>query len=103
MTDVWRQDTIRIVLMALMLIGVVLALGPAKAPLDLILLDPPYGSGAGAVALDRLRRLGWIGEGSWVVLETGYDEKVQVKLLTIESERKVGKGKLTLMRLAGPA
>lgn len=26
--------------------GSVLALGPAKAPLDLILLDPPYGTGA---------------------------------------------------------
>src|SRR5213596_3025759 len=29
-------------------------LGPAKAALDLILLDPPYHSGAGSVALDRL-------------------------------------------------
>src|SRR6202007_1573288 len=39
----------------------VLALGPAPAPLDLILMDPPYGSGAGAVALDKLARLGWTG------------------------------------------
>ncbi|MBN8502560.1 MAG: 16S rRNA (guanine(966)-N(2))-methyltransferase RsmD, partial [Sphingomonadales bacterium] len=46
--------------------GSVLALGPAKTPLDLILLDPPYGSGAGAVALDKLQRLGWIGEGTWI-------------------------------------
>ena len=28
----------------------VLSLGPAKEPLDLILLDPPYGTGAGGVA-----------------------------------------------------
>ena len=83
--------------------GSVMQLGPAKAPYDLILLDPPYGSGAGAVALDRLRRLGWIGEASWVALETGHDEKVQPKALAIESERKVGKAKLTLLRLAGPA
>src|SRR5690606_4909068 len=41
--------------------GSVMALGPAKAPLDLLLLDPPYHSGAGGVALDRLHRLGWIG------------------------------------------
>ena len=32
----------------------VLALGPAKAPLDLVLRDPPYNSGAGAGALDKL-------------------------------------------------
>lgn len=81
----------------------VLSLGPAAEPYDLILLDPPYGSGAGAVALDRLRRLGWIGEATWIALETAHDEKVQVKGLAIESERKVGKAKLTLLRLAAPA
>ena len=81
----------------------VMSLGPASAPYDLILLDPPYGSGAGAVALDRLRRHGWIGEATWVALETAYDEKVQLKTLAIESERKVGKAKLTLLRLADPA
>jgi len=81
----------------------VMSLGPASEPYDLILLDPPYGSGAGAVALDRLRRHGWIGEATWIALETAYDEKVQVKSLAIESERKVGKAKLTLLRLAAPA
>ena len=81
----------------------VLQLGPAKAPLDLLLLDPPYGTGAGAVALDKLHRLGWIGEASWIALETAHDEQVLVKTLEIESERKVGKAKLTLLRvLASP-
>ena len=79
----------------------VMQLGPAKAPLDLILLDPPYHSGAGAVALDRLHRLGWIGEATWTALETAHDEKVQLKTLAIETERKVGKAKLTLLRLPG--
>jgi 16S rRNA (guanine966-N2)-methyltransferase len=81
----------------------VMSLGPSGEPYDLVLLDPPYGSGAGAVALDRLRRLGWIGEASWIALETAHDEKVQVKGLAVESERKVGKAKLTLLRLADPA
>jgi 16S rRNA (guanine966-N2)-methyltransferase len=81
----------------------VMSLGPAKAPYDLVLLDPPYGSGAGAVALDRLRRLGWLGPASWIALETAHNEQVQVKGLAIESERKVGKAKLTLLRLADPA
>ena len=83
--------------------GSVMQIGPAKSPYDLILLDPPYGSGAGVVALERLRRLGWIGDASWIVLETAHREAVQVKGLAIESERKVGKAKLTFLRLADPA
>lgn len=76
----------------------VMQLGPAQAPLDMILLDPPYHSGAGGVALDRLHRLGWIGAGTWVALETAHDEVLKVKALAIEAERKVGKARLTLLR-----
>ena len=74
-------------------------LGPAREPHDLLLLDPPYGSGAGPVALDRLVRLGWIGPASWITLETGRTEDVRVKSLVIESERVVGAAKRTLLRL----
>lgn len=80
----------------------VLALGPAKAPLDLVLLDPPYGSGAGAVALDKLQRLGWIGEGTWVSLETAADEEPRVKGLETVADRKVGKARITLLRQPAP-
>lgn len=80
----------------------VLALPAASAPLDLMLLDPPYETGAGAVALDRLLRLGWIGPATWLALETRADEVVTVKGLAIEAERKVGKAKLTLLRRADP-
>lgn len=78
----------------------VLALGPAPAPLDVVMLDPPYGSGAGAVAIDRLQRLGWIGAGTWVSLETHADEPANVRSLEVDAERKVGKARLTLMRVA---
>ena len=77
----------------------VLALGPAKAPLDLVLLDPPYGTGAGGVALDKLVRLGWIGEATWVSLETAHNEDPKVKTLEPIAERKVGKARITLLRL----
>ncbi len=80
--------------------GSVLAIGPAKAPLDLVLLDPPYHSGAGGVALDKLRRLGWIGEQTWVSLETAHDEEPKVKGFVVDADRKVGKARLTLLRLA---
>ncbi len=79
--------------------GSVLALGPAKTPLDLILLDPPYGSGAGAVALDKLQRLGWIGEGTWISLETAVNEQPRIKGLETVAERTVGKARITLLRM----
>lgn len=78
----------------------VLTLGPVATPPDLLLLDPPYGTGAGAVALDRLLRFGWIGPASWIALETGANEGAEVKGLAVAAERKVGKAKLWLLRLA---
>ena len=78
--------------------GSVLALGPVKAPLDLILLDPPYGSGAGAVSLEKLLRLGWIGPASWVSLETAATEEPRVKGLEAVASRVVGKARLTFFR-----
>lgn len=81
----------------------VLTLGPAKEPLDLILLDPPYNTGAGAVALDKLVRLGWIGEATWVSLETEAKEEPKVRGLEAVADRKVGKARITLLRLPAPA
>jgi len=81
--------------------GSVLSLGPARQPLDLILLDPPYGSGAGAVALERLARLGWIGAGTWVSLETEAGEAANVRSLEAVAERRAGKARITLLRQPG--
>jgi 16S rRNA (guanine966-N2)-methyltransferase len=74
----------------------------ASQPFDLILVDPPYHSGAGEVALDRLLRLGWIGSQTWISLETAFNEDPAIKGLECESERRVGKSKLSLLRLASP-
>ena len=78
----------------------VMALGPAAEPLDLIMMDPPYGTGAGAVALDRLRRLGWIGSSTWISIETARDETVSVKDCEIDAVREVGKARLHIVRPA---
>lgn len=78
--------------------GSVMHLRPRTQPFHLILLDPPYRSGAGAVALDRLLRLGWIGEATWIALETAFDEEPELRGLSVETSRRVGKGRLTLMR-----
>lgn len=76
----------------------VLSLGKVAQPLDLILLDPPYLTGAGSVALDKLNRLGWIGPATIMVLETAHNEDVKLKALTITEQRKVGSAKLTFMQ-----
>ncbi|MGF7152671.1 16S rRNA (guanine(966)-N(2))-methyltransferase RsmD [Novosphingobium gossypii] len=78
-----------------------LTLGAAKEPLDLVLLDPPYDTGAGAVAIDKLARLGWIGEGTWVSLETGKGEGVSIKGFEADATRDVGKARLHLLRKVG--
>lgn len=80
--------------------GSAMGLGPAKQPLDLILLDPPYETGAGEVALDKMNRLGWIGPATWIALETAHSEDIAIKSLDVVADRRVGKAKLSLLRLS---
>lgn len=79
----------------------VTALGPAPAPYDLILLDPPYRSGAGVVALERCLRLGWIASGALASVETAKGEAIATDGFEIETERVHGKAMITLLRPAG--
>lgn len=81
--------------------GSVLSLGPAKEPLDLVLLDPPYDTGAGSVAIDKLARLGWIGGATWISLETAKAESVTIRGFETEATRDVGKAQLHILRQAG--
>lgn len=76
----------------------VLAMGPADQPGDLALLDPPYGSGAANVALDKLARLGWFAPSTMIAVETGRKEAVSVEGFEILAERETGKARLTLLR-----
>lgn len=76
----------------------VLSLGSCPKPLDLIFMDPPYGTGAGAVALDKLSRLGWTGPASWISIETDCREDIVVKGFAVDVVRDVGKARLTLLR-----
>lgn len=78
--------------------GSVLGLGTAPTPLDLILMDPPYGSGAGAVALDKLARLGWTHDGSWIAIETGRGETIAVAGFDVDAVRDVSKARIHLLR-----
>ncbi len=76
----------------------VMALGPAPAPLDLMMMDPPYGTGAGSVALDKLARLGWIGPATWVSIETMKQEEIEAEGFTVDASRVHGKARITVLR-----
>lgn len=78
----------------------VLTLGRAIQTYDVILMDPPYATSAGGVALDKLGRLGWFAPSSWISLETSRSELVDQKNYTVDTVRNVGKAKLTLLRPA---
>ncbi len=76
----------------------VLSLSAAREAYDLVLLDPPYGTGAGQVAIDKLSRLDWIASGAWISLETDKREAVDVAGFTIDTTRDIGKARITLLR-----
>lgn len=79
----------------------VMGLGPAKEQPDLIFMDPPYDTGAGSVALDKLNRLGWIAPSAWISIETSGAETVEVKGFEVDAVRDSGKARLHLLRPAG--
>ena len=70
------------------------------APPYLLKVDSVRKEFPGVVALDRLKRLGWIGPEAWISLETSRKEDVRVKGFTVETVRDVGKARLHLLRPA---
>lgn len=66
------------------------------APLDIVFLDPPYGSGLADKVLPNLP----LAAGAWVSVETSRGEQVSAPGLELEAERTHGKAKITLLRRA---
>ncbi len=79
----------------------VMALGVAPKPLDVIMMDPPYRTGAGEVALDKLARLGWTSPATWISIETAKGEAVKIDGFETDVERVHGKAMLTILRAKG--
>jgi len=77
----------------------VMALGPAATPLDVIMIDPPYGTGAGVVALDRLTRLGWVGPATWVSIESQRNEPIELAGFAVDADKIYGKARVTILRM----
>lgn len=76
----------------------VAALGPAAEAYDLLLFDPPYGTGGAGALIERLTRLGWAAPGAWASVETARDEAVSASGWILDAERAHGKAKLSLLR-----
>ncbi len=76
----------------------VAAIGKATAPLDLAMLDPPYGSDDIGAVLAQLVHQGWIGAGTLVSVETGAGEALDARGLVTIAGRRVGKAALHLLR-----
>lgn len=72
--------------------------GPAVAPADLVLMDPPYRSGSGTQALAALDREGWIKRDALVMVET--DAKGSFAIppgFILLEERQQGPARLTFL------
>lgn len=63
-------------------------------PFDLVFCDPPYLSGLGHKALARIT----VAPGGWASIETARTEDVVVDGYVVDTERKYGKAKITLLR-----
>lgn len=71
----------------------------SETPAALVLMDPPYRSGLAGPALEALRRTGWIGEDTLVVVECEKAEDPALPdWLEPLDERRYGKAKLTFAR-----
>ncbi len=66
-------------------------------PFDLVFCDPPYLSGLGHKALARIT----VAPGGWASIETARVEDVAVEGYTVDTVRKYGKAKITLLRRVG--
>jgi 16S rRNA (guanine966-N2)-methyltransferase len=77
--------------------------GPAIAPADLVLMDPPYRSGIGTTVLAELNRQGWLKRDALVMVETDAKGSFAIPpgFLLLE-ERQQGPARLTFL-LRDPA
>ena len=73
-------------------------------PVDLVLMDPPYGSGLWAEALDTISRGGWIGPETVIAVEVGKKETVAAPDgFTLADDRRYGAARLILLQRVAAA
>jgi 16S rRNA (guanine966-N2)-methyltransferase len=71
---------------------------PSSQPFDLIFADPPYAPGSGTAAVDAVAAANWLAPQGWMAVETARTDTVDPGAWTLDTERNVGRAKLTLLR-----
>jgi 16S rRNA (guanine966-N2)-methyltransferase len=72
---------------------------PAPRPATLVFLDPPYGEGLAATALEALAEAGWIEGGAIVVVELGRRDPFQAPQgFEAIDERRYGRARILFLR-----
>ncbi|GAB5470211.1 MAG: 16S rRNA (guanine(966)-N(2))-methyltransferase RsmD [Rhodospirillales bacterium] len=75
----------------------------ALRPVDLLLLDPPYGEGLALPALRALLRAGWLGPGSLVALEADAREDLDLpEGFDLRDDRRYGRARLLILEVSEP-
>jgi len=77
-------------------------IGPARRAYDLLMFDPPYGSGGAGALLEKMTRLGWAAPSAWATVETRSDENVSAEGWTLDTERRYGIAKLSVLSRTAP-
>ncbi|MEO1190314.1 MAG: 16S rRNA (guanine(966)-N(2))-methyltransferase RsmD [Pseudomonadota bacterium] len=71
---------------------------PSARAVDLLLLDPPYGSDLALPAIAALRQAGWVGLGTLIALEVPSKELLALpEDLALLDDRKYGRARILLL------
>ena len=71
---------------------------PSSAPFDLIFADPPYAPGSGTAAVQAVAGASWLEPGGWLAVETASRDSVEPGDWALDTERAVGRARITLLR-----
>ena len=71
---------------------------PRSEPFDLVFADPPYVPGSGSAVVKAIVGAEWLAPGGWLSVETDRREPVEPGDYEVETEREIGRARITLLR-----
>ena len=71
---------------------------PQSEPFDLIYADPPYSKGSGSAVVSAVAAAGWLASSGWMSVETDRRDPVEPGEFEIDTEREIGRARITLLR-----
>ena len=77
--------------------GSALALARSE-PFDLIFADPPYSQGSGSAVVAAVSKADWLAPAGWLSVETDRRDPVEPGEYEIDTEREIGRARVTLLR-----